>query len=420
MLENEVEINHGIGGDAWLLATSYALERGAYYGLRGMLFIHLLNNLYFEEQTNVDFMTMFGGAIVIMKVIGALIGDLLSRNKAVAQLGLLLYIIGTTVFFFPGDVAFYCGIILVIIGSAFYSPNIKAQYGSLFLFRKEKLSSAFGLFNIMINLGAFIGVISIIFLGDDILEYGLLATMLFLILSFIMLSLANKQNENEAETESKIDLSTKRILVGAGIIIFVLLPVIYEFGRVGFNEKTIRIREHISIVNGYTFNSVIDMSEFIAILIIGILLSFYWWNNKGSLKTKLIIGIVLSMVSFIMILPLSENGQIDLGAFILLLSAAVLAIGNFFNFAALMALITKYCNPKYLATAFGLSTLFTYLLTYLLGVYLDLYGRNGYANLALIISVLILAGVIPVIIWLFRLGRRQDSTELDSNIGDDI
>ncbi len=141
----------------WYLFFSEMWERFAFYGMRGMLTIFMVEKLLLSER---DANLKYGGIqafIYTMTFIGGLFADkILGFRKSIFWGGLLMIVGSFTLAFSPTDL-YYIGISFTIIGTGFFKPNISTMVGNLYKDGDPRRDAGFGLFYSGINVGAFLG-----------------------------------------------------------------------------------------------------------------------------------------------------------------------------------------------------------------------------------------------------------------------
>lgn len=141
----------------WYLFLSEMWERFAFYGMRGMLTIFMVEKLMLSEP---DANLKYGGIqafIYTMTFIGGLFADkILGFRKSIFWGGILMIIGSFTLAFSPVDL-YYIGISFTIVGTGFFKPNISTMVGSLYKEGDPRRDAGFGLFYSGINIGAFLG-----------------------------------------------------------------------------------------------------------------------------------------------------------------------------------------------------------------------------------------------------------------------
>lgn len=151
----------------WYLFFSEMWERFAFYGMRGMLTIFMVEQLLLSER---DANLKYGGIqafIYTMTFIGGLFADkILGFRKSIFWGGIMMIAGSFTLAASPKDL-YYIGISFTIIGTGFFKPNISTMVGRLYKQGDERREAGFGLFYSGINIGAFLGGLLCIWLAKS-------------------------------------------------------------------------------------------------------------------------------------------------------------------------------------------------------------------------------------------------------------
>jgi POT family proton-dependent oligopeptide transporter len=163
-------------------------ERFSYYGMRALLIFYLTQHFLFSDESAAGIYAAYISLVYITPVIGGIVADrYLGPVKAVI-LGAILLVAGHAGMAIEGASAveivtangvevqrdsfflqtFYLSLALIIMGVGFLKANISTLVGSMYERRDPRRDSAFTLFYMGINLGAFLGAIICGFL----LQYG--------------------------------------------------------------------------------------------------------------------------------------------------------------------------------------------------------------------------------------------------------
>src|SRR5690606_19783790 len=133
------------------------LERASYYGFRILLILYMTGEIIKMDRTeSLSVFGWFAGSLMVSKIIGALLGDLVIGNRKTLILGGVIQAFGTFCLYIPSTTGLYLGLFLVVIGNGFYTPNMTANFGKLYLNKIKLLDSGFTIFYLAINLGAFL------------------------------------------------------------------------------------------------------------------------------------------------------------------------------------------------------------------------------------------------------------------------
>ncbi len=198
----------------WVLFGTEMWERFNFYGMRALLTLFLVNSLMFQEKEASLIYGGFLGLCYLTPMLGGFIADRYLGNRNCIMLGGLLMAIGQLMLFtsatiFPSDIELaktfmYAALLVIIFGNGFFKPNISSMVGSLYpKTEKNKLDTAFTIFYMGINLGAFLGQLLCPLLGDvkdingvrDIyaFKYGFLAAAIAMLIgTLIFFLLKNK------------------------------------------------------------------------------------------------------------------------------------------------------------------------------------------------------------------------------------
>lgn len=141
----------------WLLFLSEMWERFAFYGMRGMLTIFMVEKLLqSEKEANLKYGAI-QAFVYTMAFVGGLFADkILGFRKSIFWGGALM-IIGSFILATSPVHLYYIGISFTIVGTGFFKPNISTMVGSLYKAGDPRRDAGFGLFYSGINIGALLG-----------------------------------------------------------------------------------------------------------------------------------------------------------------------------------------------------------------------------------------------------------------------
>jgi POT family proton-dependent oligopeptide transporter len=198
----------------WVLFGTEMWERFNFYGMRALLTLFLVNSLMFQEKEASIIYGGFLGLCYLTPMLGGFISDRFLGNRNCIMLGGLLMALGQLFLFasasiFPSNLELaktlmYAALFIIIFGNGFFKPNISSMVGSLYpKTEKNKLDTAFTIFYMGINLGAFLGQLLCPLLGDvkdaggvrDIyaFKYGFLAAAIAMLIgTLVFFLLKNK------------------------------------------------------------------------------------------------------------------------------------------------------------------------------------------------------------------------------------
>jgi POT family proton-dependent oligopeptide transporter len=265
MSETAVKTSHPKG--LWVLFGTEMWERFNFYGMRAILTLFLVNSLMMKEE---DASLIYGGFLglcYLTPMLGGFISDRFFGNRNCILLGGLMMAIGQFLLFFSASVfgtnislantLMWSALGIIIFGNGFFKPNISSMVGSLYPKQeKSKLDTAFTIFYMGINLGAFLGQLICPIVGDvkdaggirDIhaFKFGFLAASIAMLIgTAVFYFLKNKYvitpegrplgglpkhnvNDDYEEGESQKAIFSQKALIGA-VIAFISLGFSFHY-----------------------------------------------------------------------------------------------------------------------------------------------------------------------------------------------
>ncbi len=161
----------------WVLFGTEMWERFNFYGMRAILTLFMVNALLMKEEDASLTYGAFLGLCYLTPMLGGFIADRFFGNRNCILLGGIMMAIGQFMLFASASVfgtnlalantLMWSALAVIIFGNGFFKPNISSMVGSLYPKQeKNKLDTAFTIFYMGINLGAFLGQMICPFLGD--------------------------------------------------------------------------------------------------------------------------------------------------------------------------------------------------------------------------------------------------------------
>ncbi|WP_337878609.1 peptide MFS transporter [Rheinheimera sp.] len=199
-------------------------ERFAFYGLKALLFLYLTKHHLFSDNDGYILLGTYAGLAYALPVVGGLLADkYLGMRKAVTFGGALMAV-GMLGMAYRGyaatpDMGFdqvavqvmYLSLALVAVGVGFLKPNISTIVGRLYAEDDPRRDSAFTIFYMGINLGAFISSLFVGWVGIEYgWEYGFGSAGIGLLLGLAVFVLNSQHLHGQAEPAQPHLLQEKR------------------------------------------------------------------------------------------------------------------------------------------------------------------------------------------------------------------
>ncbi|MBX0332049.1 peptide MFS transporter [Pontibacter sp. HSC-14F20] len=166
-------------------------ERFSFYGMRALLVLYMVNNL-FESFANRDEIAIgiyaaYGALVYATPVIGGMIADRLLGYRKAIMLGAVLMALGHFALAIEHPVFFYGSLALLIVGNGFFKPNISTMVGTLYKEGDTRRDAGFTIFYMGINIGAMVAPLICGWLGMTYgWHYGFGAAGVGMLLGLIM------------------------------------------------------------------------------------------------------------------------------------------------------------------------------------------------------------------------------------------
>jgi len=190
----DVKLKHPKG--LYVLFVTEMWERFSYYGMRALFVLYMAKALLFDKDLGSQIYGSYTGLVYLTPLIGGYVADRYWGNRKSIIIGGLLMAAGQFMMFISGSlfhnigtssVFMFIGLGLLIFGNGFFKPNISTMVGQLYPAGDKRIDSAFTIFYMGINLGAFIAPLLCGYLGDTgdpaDFKWGFLAACFGMIIS---------------------------------------------------------------------------------------------------------------------------------------------------------------------------------------------------------------------------------------------
>ena len=240
------------------LFTTEMWERFSYYGIRPLLTLFMAAALLdggfgFERSQATAIVGIYGASVYLASLPGGWIADrLLGLRKAIMYGAILISAghisIGISSFA-AGKVAFFIGLILIVLGTGLLKPNISAIVGDLYPEGGSRRDAGFSIFYMGINLGAFLGFIVAGYLGEEVgWHFGFGAAGIGMLLGlFTYLALGDRTlgdigkepTRNPDEAKQKAQETRVKLVTFVGLAILLLVIVLAATGTITIDAQVV-------------------------------------------------------------------------------------------------------------------------------------------------------------------------------------
>lgn len=208
-------------------------ERFSYYGMRAIFILFMTKVLMLQDKDASEIYGSYTGLVYLTPLLGGYLCDKFLGNRRSIIIGGLLMAIGQFCMFLSASIGaeggvtvMWAGLTALIIGNGFFKPNISTMVGQLYPEGDRRIDSAFTIFYMGINLGAFF---SPLICGSMDFKWGFLAACLGMIASLVSFILFQKKylisidGKHIGLPVKKLDMVSILMIAGSiGIVFFML------------------------------------------------------------------------------------------------------------------------------------------------------------------------------------------------------
>lgn len=159
----------------YLIFTTATAERFSYYGMRAIFTLFLIKALLFDKELASTIYGNFTGLAYLTPLIGGYVADKYWGIRRSVFWGGIMMGIGQFLLFLSASmletmsvahILMYAGLGFLIFGSGFFKPTITTLVGQLYKPNDKRLDTAYTLFYMGVNVGAFFAPIVCGYFGD--------------------------------------------------------------------------------------------------------------------------------------------------------------------------------------------------------------------------------------------------------------
>lgn len=392
----------------YLLFFTEMWERFSYYGMRGILILYLTKQwveggLAIDEKDASLIYGFFTGFVYFTPLIGGWLADnFIGQRKAITIGGITMMLGQFVLFAINTHVGLYIGLFLLIIGNGFFKPNISTLVGRLYPNNDPRRDSAFSIFYMGINLGAFLAPLVIGLFAENLFavkdetgaiitygyRYGFLISGIGMLLGQVLFNaLASKylgelgtkpahlENTSEEEKEASNRPITKEEKQRMTVIFILTAFVVFfwaGFEQAGSSLSLYTDKFIDRTVGGFEIpTSWFQAVNPLFIVALAPLFAIFWTSNLGkkfSTPVKMGLGMVLLGIGFFFMLGAvaergGENPDVTVKASLmwLVLTYLIHTIGELALSPVGLSVVTKLAPVKFASLMMGVWLLSSFL-----------------------------------------------------------
>ena len=264
-------------------------ERFSYYGMRAIFILFMTKILLMKDADASQIYGSYTGLVYLTPLLGGYLCDKFLGNRRSIVIGGLLMALGQFCMFLSASAGAHGGISImwmgltaIIIGNGFFKPNISTMVGQLYPANDRRIDSAFTIFYMGINLGAFF---SPLICGSMDFKWGFFAAGVGMLLGLVAFIFGQKKYLISEEGKhiglpvKKLDAKSIGMIVGSIAIIFFMLNFKQMFKSdidiIGYFIYAAMIAMPVLILTDKSLTK-IEMNRIIVIFILAFFVIFFW------------------------------------------------------------------------------------------------------------------------------------------------
>lgn len=247
----------------YVLFSTEAAERFSFYTMRAILVLYLTKALAFERDGALKLYGTYLLLVYLSGLPGGYLADKVLGSRKAILMGGIVMMVGLFVMGIPGEVALYYGLGLIVAGNGFFKPNISTIVSGLYEEGDVRRDSAFTIFYMGINLGAFLAIFGAGFaeslsvdhawgwnIGFIIAGAGMIISLILFVWGQRLLGTAGFPPGREVTADTRLEGRDYRdIVVWAVVVIVAVAAAIFVWGYVGpvWNELPVLVKVLVGV-----------------------------------------------------------------------------------------------------------------------------------------------------------------------------
>lgn len=289
MSQNQSTASKGHPKGLYFLFFTEMWERFSYYGMRAIFILFMTKILMMKDADASQIYGSYTGLVYLTPLLGGYLCDKFLGNRRSIVIGGLLMSLGQFFMFLSASTGGEAGISLMwmgltslIIGNGFFKPNISTMVGQLYPANDRRIDSAFTIFYMGINLGAFF---SPLVCGSMDFKWGFLAACIGMLIGLVAFVFGQKKFLISEEGKhiglpvKKLDVKSIGMIVGSIGIIFFMLNFKQMFKSdvdiISYFIYGAMVLMPIIILSDKSLSK-IEMNRIIVIFILAFFVIFFW------------------------------------------------------------------------------------------------------------------------------------------------
>ena len=423
-------------------------ERFSYYGMRSLLILYMVNYLFKQPDLGAHLLGfdavrgayeslfhttwsaqplsswiygLYTGFVYFTPFFGGLLADRVLGQRRTVVIGGVLMAIGH--FLMAVESMFFPALMFLILGNGCFKPNISTQVGLLYAPGDKRRDSAFSIFYVGINLGAFLAPLVCGTLGQTVgWHYGFGAAGVGMVLGLIFYMMNQKYLAPDVLAQRRAEVAAVKQKITSEewlriMAIIVACAIVASFWAV-YEQQGNTLQLWADVNTRWNFFGLTIPSSWyqsfnpFMIFLFTPVLTWFWaqqarTGKEPSSLTKMAIGCVLLGLGFI-IMIVAANGlaspEAKRSIMWLVGSTVIYTFGELYLSPIGLSFVTKVAPVRMVSMMMGVWFLANFIGNYMTGYLGTFYEKMPHAQFfQLMTTIAVVAGIV-----LFIIGRPLD------------
>ncbi len=292
----------------YFIYTVAIAERFGYYGMRALFVLYMIKALMIDKELSSVIYGNYTGLVYLTPLIGGYMADRYWGMRRSMFWGAVMMVVGqlfmflSAVYFQQVELAkwlMYIGLGGLIFGNGFFKPNVTTFVGQLYEPGDRRLDSAYTIFYMGVNLGAFVSPLVCGYLGDTgnpaDFKWGFLAAAVVSVLCLLIYvsqkekyltgpdgkplgvepAAKNKTSDEDLKPAVKVTFKEMVLWLFGAVALFIALIYSSDFDAIGSFIYTACIIVPAFVISDKSLTKV-ERHRIAVIYIIAFFVIFFW------------------------------------------------------------------------------------------------------------------------------------------------
>jgi POT family proton-dependent oligopeptide transporter len=380
-----------------LLSLMSLLERASYYGVRGIIVLYAIDEsgLNIDQSESLQFYGTLSFLMILLPIPFGYITDKFLGQRRSIYLGGLLTFIGYLLLMVSHISIVYASFAFLAIGTSLVKPSTTILVGRQFLKEDRNRTLAYIIFFFGINLGAFLGSITIAYVGELYgWEWGFLiaaiSTVVYMsIYQFFGSTIVEQESNNLKDSNTTLGYFKMIPIFSICILLYIVFTKCSEAAITSYTIEIANSSDK-TLLGFDVLDSIIHIITSLWSIPLTIVI-FIYWKIKGIGRTFDLMGLsFMILIASLLVTSFSDRISLRFALDYAMIPFGMYALADALVLPLITSYVTRIADVNYSNTIYALFIFITHFLGAAL-VYLII---NDYQTLSILIVLVLTASLL--------------------------